>query len=297
LNRAPAVELGPRDALESAVPLGWGRILLGVLFLLRTTPILQPLHLAFTTGTFPLLGWPSGEWEGSPIVRGVPAFFVAALCVIRTVATVLFTLGVFTPAAGLFAGVTGYLVLMQHPFALEATLHLLFQGAMLLAIGDAGAVLALRPSPLRNPASSIALIRIFVASIYFWAAFVKLRPDWLDGRTLALFHADGVLSGPLSDFVLATPLGCELIARTIVTTELSLPFLLLWSRTRRFAPFIALAMHAAIEFAAHPDLLGWEMGALLLCLWPPPRPSDSGALAGSMSSGVNDSLLRRQARR
>jgi hypothetical protein len=297
LTRARVIDPAPGAALESAVPLGWGRILLGTLFLLRTTPILEPLHLTFTAGTFPLLGWPTGEWEGSSLLPGLPALLVAALCVIRTIAAVLFTLGVFTPAAGLVAGAAGYLVLLQHPFALEATVHLLFQGAMLLAIGDAGAVLALRPTPLRNPASSIALIRIFVASIYFWAAFVKLRPDWLDGRTVALFHADGALSGPLSDLVLATPLGCKLVARIIVTTELSLPVLLLWPRTQRFAPFIALAMHAAIELAAHPDLLGWEMGALLLCLWPAPKASNSGALAASTSSAVSGSWPRQQARR
>lgn len=274
----PIVDPAERKALESAVPLGWGRILLGVLFLLRTTPILTPLHIGFLAGTFPLLGWPWSGWQGTPLVLGAPAGLIAALCVVRTLAAAFFTLGVFTRAAGLVAGASGYIVLLQHPFGMEATLHLLFQGTMLLALGDAGAVLALRPAPLRNPGSSIALIRIFVASIYFWAAFVKLRPDWLDGRTLALFHRDGALSGPLSDFVLATPLGCMLVARIIVTTELSLPVLLLWSRTRRFAPFVALGMHAAIELAAHPDLLGWEMGALLLCLWPTPSsvpPIDS----------------------
>jgi hypothetical protein len=44
--------------------------------------------------------------------------------------------------------------------------------------------------------------------------------------------------------------------------------LLLSPKTRRWSPLVALGMHAALELAVGPDLLGWEMAALLLCLWP-----------------------------
>lgn len=172
---------------------------------------------------------------------------------------------------GLLAGVSGYFVLTQYPFGLNATLQLLFQGTMLLALTDAGAELAVRPEPPRAAHSGTWLIRVFVSSIYFWAALVKLRPDWLDGRTLGLFHENGIISGPLADFALRDPWRRALIARVIVTTELSLPVLLCWSKTLRWAPLLALVLHATIECAARPDLLGWEMAALLLCLWPVAR--------------------------
>lgn len=249
-------------------PLAWGRILLGILFLLRTTPVLAPLHFNFTAGTSPLLGWPTAAWHGSLLPFALPSALAAFLCVLRTLAAVLFALGVWTRPAGLVAGASGYLVMLEHPFALESTLHMLFQGTMLLALTDAGSTLALRPEPVRNVASGLLLIRIFLASIYFWAGFGKLRPDWLDGRTLALFQTDGALSGPFADFVLATPVSRMVIACVIAATELSLPALLFWKRTRRVAPFIALSMHAAIELAARPDLIGWTTSALLLCLWP-----------------------------
>lgn len=249
-------------------PLAWGRIVLGVLFLLRTTPIALPLHVDFSAGTYPLLGWPSAVWHGSFLPFAFPASFGSVLCVVRTVAAVLFALGVWTRGAGLLAGGAGFLVMLDRPFAFDATLQMLFEGTILLALTDAGATLALRPVPAKNPESGILLIRIFVASIYFWAGVAKLRPDWLDGGTLELFHQDGALSGAFADFVLASPTSRMVIACTVAGTELSLPALLFWSKTRKFAPFLALSLHAAIELAARPDLIGWVTGGLLLCLWP-----------------------------
>jgi hypothetical protein len=249
-------------------PLGWGRIALGILFLLRTTPLLLPLRLPFSLGTFPLLGWPNSSWHGAPVGFALPAVVVQVACVLRTLAALGFTLGVWTRACGLIAGGAGYLVMFQSPFGFVATLHLLFQGAILLALTDAAAVVALRPDRVRAPRSSFLLIRAFVASIYFWAGFCKLNPDWLSGGTLLLFRNDGAFAGPLPDLVLGTAWSRAVVACAIAATELSLPALLFWRATRRVAPWIALSMHAAIELAARPDLLGWEMAALLLCLWP-----------------------------
>jgi len=254
--------------LDDVRPLAWSRIGLGTLFLLRTTPLLAPLHLPFLIGTAPLLGWPSTSWHGQPIFFGASARLVAVACVVRTLAALCFLAGYRTRLSGLVAGALGYVVMFQYPFGFNATLHLLFQGTMLLALTDAGAALALRPSPVRYPRSGKLLIRIFLASIYFWAGVFKLRHDWLDGRTLGLFHDNGIISGALADFVLGTPWRRQLVARSVAVVELCLPVLLLWSKTRRFAPFVALGMHASLELAVGPDLLGWEMAALLLCLWP-----------------------------
>lgn len=249
-------------------PLSWGRIGLGALFLLRTTPLLAPFHLRFSHDVFPLLGWPSEGWHGTPPALTLPATAIEIACVVRTVAALGFLLGAWTPVCGVVACAAGYLVMSQEPFSLNATLHLLFQGALILSFTDAGVLHAVRPEPVRGPKAGQLLVRLFLASIYFWAGYCKLRPDWLDGRTLALFQEDGALRGPFADLVLATPLTRALVARLIVMTELSLPVLLLWRKTRTWAPFVALSMHAFIELAAHPDLLGWEMATLLLCLWP-----------------------------
>lgn len=255
--------------IESARPLAWSRIALGSLFLLRTTPLLAPLHLPYTAGTYPLLGWPNSAWHGLAVLGlGAPSPVIALACIVRTLAALSFTLGYRTTWSGILAGFCGYFVLFQEPFGFNATLHLLLQGVMLLAATDAGAVLALRPERVRNVASGKLLIRAFLASVYAWAAFVKLRPDWLDGRTLALFHENGALSGPLADLLLRTPWWRALVARSIVGIELTLPLLLFAPATRRWAPYVALSLHLGIELSAQPDLLGWAMAALLLSTLP-----------------------------
>jgi uncharacterized membrane protein YphA (DoxX/SURF4 family) len=201
----------------------------------------------------------------------LPSWLLASACIVRTLAALCFLLGLWTRVAGLVVGVSGYLVLIQNPFGFVATLDLLYQGSIVLALADSGASLALRPEPARNPASSLLLIRVFLGSIYFWAAFVKLRPDWLDGRTLELFLHDGALRGYVAELLLGGPLRRTFAAWMIALTELSLPVLLLWPRTRRISVFIALGLHGLIELCAQPDLLGFGMGALLLCLLPPPE--------------------------
>src|SRR5271165_2145983 len=92
-------------------PLAWGRICLGVLFLLRTTPLLVPLGLPFTIGTYPLLGWPDAHWHGAALGFELPAVALQIVCVLRTLAALGFTLGIWTRPCGLVAGVTGYLVM------------------------------------------------------------------------------------------------------------------------------------------------------------------------------------------
>src|SRR4051794_29963600 len=122
-------------------PLAWSRIALGALFLFRTTPLLDLLHLPFASDTWPLLGWPHELWPGSAWFHLPTAIGVVA-CVARTIAAILFTLGIATSISGLAAGVLGYLVMLQHPFGLPFTLHLLFQGTIILAFADSGAALA-----------------------------------------------------------------------------------------------------------------------------------------------------------
>ncbi len=257
--------------------LAWSRILLGALFLLRTTPILAPFHLKEARGTFPLLGWPDDRWHGSPTLP-LPVAVVAALCLVRTAGAIAFTLGVEAQVAGIAAGVAGYLVMLQQPFGLVMTLHLLFQGTILLAVAGADGALALRPRPPRAAASGLALVQLFVASVYVWAGLSKVRADWLDGRTLEGLAQQRWLSGRLADLLLATPDRRVAVAWAVALGEIALGPLLLWPRTRRAALVAALAFHAGLEITGRPDLLGFEMAALLVCFVP--RPSERLAAGG-----------------
>ena len=100
-------------------------------------------------------------------------------------------LGVRTRIAGLVAGIAGYVLLAQDAFGYFHHLHLLYLGAILFALVDADAAIALRPTPARSPASSLLLMRAFTASIYIWAAVGKLASEWGTGRALALWTAGG----------------------------------------------------------------------------------------------------------
>jgi uncharacterized membrane protein YphA (DoxX/SURF4 family) len=246
-------------------PLGWTRAAVGALILLRTTPLLAPLDIWFLRDAMPLLGWPQAGFSSATL----PHSLIMALCLLRTVSAALLMLGVWTRAAGLVCGICGYVVVIQHPFGFFLTIHLLYQAAILLALTDSGTAFALRPVPARSPSSSYWLVWLFTASIYLWAGLFKLRPDWLDGRTLELFRRPGALHGPFSDLLLATPLARQIVATATALFEVTIGPLLLWPRTRRFALPCAFLFHLGLELSAHPDLLGFGMAALLLSFLKP----------------------------
>jgi hypothetical protein len=190
---------------------------------------------------------------------------------VRTVAAVLFTLGVRARGAGIVAALAGYAVYSQEPFAFIFTLHGLYLATVLLAAGDAPASLALRPAPSLGRAaqrSSVWLLRAFVLSIYAWSALAKLNEQWLSGDTLRALHEDHAATGRLSDWLFATPASCRGAAWLAVFVEGSLPPLLAWRPTRPAALVLACGLHAAFEVTVHPDVFGWVMVTLLVAFWP-----------------------------
>ena len=245
---------------------GWVRIGVGVLLLLRTTPLLAPLDIAWLRSAAPLLGWPQGGFS----LGFLGASTIQMACIVRTVAAVLFTLGLWTRAAGVVCGLAGFLIAAQYPLGFFFTIHLLYQAAILLAFTDAAAHLALRPAAPTPGGDGGGLMRAFVASIYLWAGLYKLRPDWLDGRTLLLFHRPAALHGWLVDWAFAIPWLPPLLAKLIAGFELGIGPLLLWTRTRAIALAVALAFHVVLELTAQPDLLGFGMMVLLLSFLLPP---------------------------
>jgi hypothetical protein len=250
--------------IAGADALGRARVALGALFLLRTTPLLAVFRIPFLADASPLLGWPDGHAHFLPFIPVLPGALLAALCIVRTLAAVAFMIGVRARVAGLLAGGLGYLTVLQDPARFFTTHHVIFLGTMLLACTDAVSVCALRPGTRRGSTSSVWLIRAWVASIYVWAAFAKLRPDWFDGRTLSLLARQGQFRPFVASTLLATDARRCVIAWCVVATELALAPLLLIPRTRRAGVALAVAFHLGLEWAAAPDLFGWAMIALLL---------------------------------
>lgn len=273
--------------------LGVTRALIGVIFLLRTTPLLSPFHPRFLAEATPLLGWPDGGFHAPAFGIALPKAAVAALCVVRTAAAVALALGVRARVAGLVAGTAGYVVLAQDELGFLQTLHLLFASTLLLGFTDAGSAFALRPDPPRAAASSLFLVHAFTASIYFWACLAKLRPDWLDGRALQVFFEARALHGPVARAVTGAAGTRAAAAWGVAIVEMLLGPALLWPRTRRAALAVAFALHATIEITAKADVFGWIMGALLLSYLPVRTAAPTGAGAGeSDGAGGGDAGAR-----
>jgi hypothetical protein len=244
------------------------RVTLGAIFIVRTTPLanLYPSPLAHVDA--PLLGWPVHDWHAVWLGLALPSAAVAALCVLRTAAAVLFLFGIATRPAGVIASTSALVVMAQDTFSFSFTRYILFLGTGLVALCDGGAAIALRPSRPEHPRAGLGVVQAFVASIYAWSAVAKLRPAWLSGRTLAALHEGHFLRGPLADFALSSaPLRAG-SAVGIVILELALGALLLARRTRLVGVAAALAMHAIYEVVAQPDVMGLVMAALLCSFLP-----------------------------
>jgi hypothetical protein len=244
--------------------LGIARVVFGALVLVRTTPLLSFFHVPYLDGASPLLGWPSGGWHIAAFGLALPAAVVAALCIARTLAVVLFTIGVRTTAAGVAASALGYVVLAQNLMGYVNTLHLLLLGMLVLAVSGAGSRFALRPERAVDPPSGVGLVRALVVSVYAWSGLAKLNRSWLHGDALTQLHSYGVVRGAVADALLASPTGLATAAWGVAATELALGPLLLWPRTRRAAMAVALLLHAVLEASVHPDFFGFAMAALLL---------------------------------
>jgi len=253
--------------MSEARTLGIVRILVGAIFLIRSTPLIYLFPGLVANHGGPLLGWPSSPFRIGLFGIVLPLIVVKALVIVRGLAALFFMMGVRARWAGIVAALSAYLVYSQEPFAFIFTLHVLYASTLILACTDATAIHAIRPEPVRSPRSSVALVRAFVVSIYAWGAIAKLRPSWLSGRTLYLLYGDRILAGRLADLTLSSVPRARASAIAVIVLEAMLGPLLLMRRTRVIGLVLACGMHAAFEVTAHPDVFGWVMVALLLSFW------------------------------
>jgi hypothetical protein len=259
------------DAGERALlrPLAWARIAFAGVLIVRTTPIIRMIDPMIGADVHPLLGWPQGAGMSAAVLGWtLPAAVIKGLCLARTASAALFLIGYRPLVTGLACGIAAYVVMLQDVFSFTFTQHLLFVGVALFATTDCAAVLSVRAEAPRSPRTSQILILALIVSVYFWAGFGKLRRDWMDGRTLALFYDEGRLRGALADMLLGTAARRAIAAPIVAITELALGPLLWLRRTRWAGLGLAAALHITIEPMGHPDVLGWAILALLLALVP-----------------------------
>lgn len=257
---------------REARALGTARVALGLIFLVRTAP---------------RLGWPTSDWTAAVPGLALPGAVVAGLCVLRTLAAVLFTCGVRARLSGIVAAVSGYLVLAQDRFAFINSLHLLFLATFVLALTTAPSEVALVPArPPASPevvASSVRFVSVVLASIYFWAGAAKAQPEWLSGHALEAQAQAGAFAGPLGHWLEHASVRA-LASWTVPALELGIALLLLADR-RRPAIVLGLFFHGVVELTVNPDTLGWQMAVLLLAVWPRPRVTQADAAERAEAGG------------
>jgi hypothetical protein len=262
-------------ATREARALGYARVVLGMIFLARTTPLLSFVGGPFGAQAYPLLGWPTAEWTLAFPGASLPAWLVASLCVLRTVAAVLFACGVRARIAGVVAAGCGYLVAAQDRFAFINSFHVLFLATFVIALTSAPSTVALVPDREAHGEvdSSVRFVSVVLASIYFWAGLAKLQPDWLSGHALLAQARAGAFAGPLGALLERAPLRV-VGSLAVPVLELAVAALLLAGR-RRPAILLGLLFHLIVELTVKPDMLGWQMAVLLLAIWP--RPTETVA--------------------
>jgi len=232
------------------------RVLVGTLFLLRTTPV---AILLLPYAQFPFLGWPEHGWKMSAFGPTLPAWLCIALCFGRTVTAIAFTIGFHARASGIATAVMGYALLANDAMAYTNTLHLIHLAVLVIALADE-----------RSPISSIWLVRALPLSVYLFSGLAKLNAQWLSGRTLVSLVDQRTIASPSIVLAYARPLSVGM-----ALFELALPMLLLAPRTRRAALWLAAAFHFYLQLTVHPDVFGMMMIVLLLAFVEPQKQSPS----------------------
>lgn len=244
--------------------LGLARIALGLVFVVRTTPLVNALSMPLAHVRGPLLGWPEPGWPMAWADLVLPDPLRKVACVVRTVAAVLFVLGVRARAAGYVAGALGLVAMSQDPFGFIFTLYTLFVGTLVLASTTATSVLAWRPDARVDFRSSASLVCFIVAAIYVFSGLAKAHAGWLSGATLLAFAEDGMFRAAAGSFLQAHDRLRVSAAWATMILELAVAVGLLVPRARRSAIVVAAVMHVSFEVVARPDVMGWVMASLLV---------------------------------
>ena len=251
------------------------RIVVGALIVIRTTPLIGLLHHPLIDVPRIMVGWPSEGWT-IPLGPGLPEGLIEVLCVARTLLALAFAIGLAPRWSGLGAGVTGLLVASNDVFASSHTFRLLYGSAIVLATCDCGAAWSVRRTDGRDLDASVLAVRLWLVSIYAWAAVAKASTGWISGAVLGLDAADGMLR-PWAAHALTSPDVRIALANVVLAGELSIAALLAIPRATRLGVALALLTQIAFELVAQPDVFGVVIVTLLMVLAVTDRTSDRPA--------------------
>lgn len=142
------------------------------------------------------------------------------------------------------------------------------------------------------PAWTLWLLRFQIIVVYFFAGLAKLNADWLFAaqpmRIWLTARSDLPIAGPW----LAEPWMAYLASWFGAIFDLSIPFLLLLSRTRPAAYAAVVLFHIITAFLFPIGMFPWIMIAITLIFFPPDWPRRLLALKGNNTSGETKDHFR-----
>ena len=119
-----------------------------------------------------------------------------------------------------------------------------------------------QPYAQSGSAWALRLVQLEMSALYLSTAWEKLRgDDWLDGTALYyVSRLDDVFGHfPIPTALLESLTALKLMTWSVLTIEVSLPFLLWIPRTRRLGIVLALGLHLGIEYSMTLFLFEWIM--------------------------------------
>ena len=198
-------------------------------------------------------------------VKPLPEAGMVAMFALMLLSSLCVTLGLFYRASMLsFFVLFTYAELLDKTFYLN---HYYFVSLLsfLLVFLPLNARLALdiklgvRPRRARVPAWALYAVRLQLALVYVFAGVAKLNPDWLFAaqplRIWLRANTELPLIGPLFDYVWVA----FAMSWAGMLYDLTIPFFLLWRKTRPFAYLAVITFHVLTALLFPIGMFPWIM--------------------------------------
>ena len=193
----------------------------------------------------------SPQYVAVPYVDAAPpltAAAVAALMVVWYSSAALFTIGLFTRAAGLVLTLVLGVTLLADQQLWSNNLYLLFWSVLLLSLARPGSALSVDArgkEVAEAPYWPVLLLKYLVSVMYLFAGLSKVNPQFLSGEILS--------TQMMGAWLLPTWVIVALSVAT-VALEISLPFLLWSVRWHHHAIAAGFLLHASFPVMLFGDL-------------------------------------------
>lgn len=201
-------------------------------------------------------------YRGFGWVQPLPAPWLYGVFALIGIATLCIAVGLwYRISMGIFFLLFTYVELLDKAYYLNHYYFISVLSFLLLFLPLNGACSIdawRRERPMRTvPQWTVAALRLQVGLVYFFAGIAKLKPDWLlHAMPLRIWlgaNTDFPLIGPLFDYSATA----YIMSWAGAAFDLTVPFLLLWRRTRPFAYVAVILFH----------LMTWRLFAIGMFPW------------------------------